>query len=548
MKKLNYIILPLIIFTLASCEIKINNSSSPSSSEPTQSSDSSSSSSSSKESTPSSSSESSSTSESSSSSSSSSSNTSIEEYTLKEEYKHDVIKSNVYTGTYYDSINTTDKETLITELNALINSNYKKYSYSTQTSKLKITDSYDSNYVECLYTGRRMDPDNSGIGAGQWNKEHIWAKTYGFKDESYQAYSDIQMLRIAESSINGARSDKYFDNVTDGSTSYGCKYTSDTFEPRDEVKGDVARIMFYMTVMYNSDTLNLVLTDDVTKINDSKGKLGGTQYLGKLSTLLKWAAEDPVDEREISRNNAVFGIQKNRNPFIDHPEYAYYIFKDECDALNLSYDDFYDNNTYVGKNDNAIAYMNSLVDSIGEVTLAKESLINNINSLYNELDSETDSFFTGYEKLQEATYKLGVLKDLSNRDTTISTSIDLTGLVSNTGSVSQNGINIDYVASLCVEGKGLYSQTSKSLTMNVNNLYGAIKTCTFTINSNKNEPSGKIVISDGEKSVELEISTTKSKQTYSLNVSELDLTKEVTITVVNSTGNSIILSKIEFNI
>lgn len=94
----------------------------------------------------------------------------------------------------------------------------------------------------------------------------------------------------------------------------------------------------------------------------------------------------------------------------------------------------------------------------------------------------------------------------------------------------------------------MYSQTSKSITINVNNLYDEIKTCTFTINSNKNDPSGKIVISDGKKSVELEISTTKSKQTYSLNVSKLDLTKELTITVVNSTGNSIILSNIDFNI
>ena len=467
---------------------------------------------------------------------------------LTETYKHDLIKSGIYSGTYYDSVNSTDKDTLKSQLNTLINTGYQKYSYSTQTNKLKLTDTYDGNYVECLYTGERMDIDNSGSGAGQWNKEHIWAKTYGFKDESYQAYSDIQMLRIAEASINGKRSDKYFDDVTNGSSSEGCSWTDDTFEPRDEVKGDVARIMFYMTVMYNDSTLNLELTDDVSKINQSAGVKGGTAYLGKLSTLLKWAAEDPVDERELTRNDAVYSIQKNRNPFIDHPEYAYYIFKDECESLNLKYDDFYDNNEYVASNTEALSYMDSLVDSIGEVTLSSEELINSINLKYSELDSDTKSFFKGYEKLQEATYKLQVLKDLNNRDTTISTSIDLTIFSSAQGETAKNGINLAFDSVMSYQGKGLYAQTSKGITIKASNLYDTLKTCEITYKCNKNDPTGKIIVSDGTNSTELEISSTTTDQIASIDLSKFDLSKGITITITNTKGNSIIVSNITFKI
>ena len=471
---------------------------------------------------------------------------------LSESYKHDLIKSGIYSGTYYDSVTSTDKDTLKSQLNTLINTGYQKYSYSTQTSKLKLTDTYDGNYVECLYTGERMDIDNSGSGAGQWNKEHIWAKTYGFYNKNnpdyYQAYSDIQMLRIAESSINGKRSDKYFDNVTNGQSSNGCLWTDDTFEPRDEVKGDVARIMFYMTVMYNDSTLNLELTDDVSKINASHGQLGGTAYLGKLSTLLKWAAEDPVDEREITRNNAVYSIQKNRNPFIDHPEYAYYIFKDECESLNLTYDDFYDNNEYVAPNTEALSYMDSLVDSIGEVTLSSEELINSINLKYSELGSDTKSFFKGYEKLQEATYKLQVLKDLDNRDTSISTPIDLTIFSSAQGETAKNGINLAFDSVMSNQGKGLYAQTSKGITIKATNLYDTLKTCEITYKCNKNDPTGKIIVSDSTNSTELVISSTTTEQVASIDLSKFDLSKELTITITNTKGNSIIVSNITFKI
>ncbi len=544
MKKISYIILPLTLIALSACDFEISGSSYPISSFLPSSSSKSSKITGETSNTGSSSSISQST--------SSSSSTITPTKALKEEYKHDIIKNNVYEGNYYSSITSTDKETLISELNTLINTGYNKYSYSNQSSNLKITDSYDGNYVECLYSGERMDKDNIGSNAGQWNKEHIWAKTYGFNNkdnpDSYQAYSDIQMLRVTESSINGKRSDKYFDDVISSNSSYGCLWTDAAFVPRDEVKGDVARIMFYMTVMYNDDTLNLELTDDVNLINSSAKQLGGTAYLGKLSTLLKWAAEDPVDEREISRNNAVYSIQNNRNPFIDHPEYAYYIFKEECDSLSLSYDDFYDNNTFVASNSEAIEYMNSLVDSIGEVTLEKESLINEINGYYTQLDSETNSFFTGYAKLEDATYKLQVLKDLASRDTTIDTTLDLTIFSSSSGETAKNGVNLAFSASMSNAGKGIYAQTSKAITMDITNLYDNIKSCSITYKCNKNTPKGTITITDGSKSTTIEISASQSNQVANIDLTGFNLSNGLTITITNNTGNSIIVPTITFKI
>ena len=88
------------------------------------------------------------------------------------------------------------------------------------------------------------------------------------------------------------------------------------WEPRDEVKGDVARIIFYMATRYMGDpgepSLNVV-----DYINNSSDPL-----MGKLSTLLEWNEQDPVDAFERRRNQVIFNWQQNRNPFIDYPELA----------------------------------------------------------------------------------------------------------------------------------------------------------------------------------------------------------------------------------
>ena len=170
-----------------------------------------------------------------------------------------------------------------------------------------------------------------------WNKEHIWAKANGFgKSESCPAYSDLHHLRASDWKCNNTRSDYAFNNVanhTSSNASYDWTQSrrtdnycaNSTFEPRDSDKGDVARALFYMATRYyngdGSSGTNLTLT---TGTDASNGKWG------YLDTLLAWHEADPVDEFEAHRNDLIYEqFQHNRNPYIDHPEYARAVFKDE---------------------------------------------------------------------------------------------------------------------------------------------------------------------------------------------------------------------------
>ncbi|MFE5278758.1 endonuclease I family protein, partial [Bacillus cereus] len=95
-----------------------------------------------------------------------------------------------------------------------------------------------------------------------------------------------------------------------------CLRTSQSWEPPDRVKGDVARMLFYMAVRYESDDrVDLELNDSLNN--------GSTPYHGKLSVLLQWHEQDPVDDYERNRNDVIYEKwQHNRNPFIDYPEWA----------------------------------------------------------------------------------------------------------------------------------------------------------------------------------------------------------------------------------
>ena len=102
----------------------------------------------------------------------------------------------------------------------------------------------------------------------------------------------------------------------------GSSLNNSLFEPRDEVKGDVARMLFYMAVRYEGydEYLDLELNENILDRSDI------SPFHGKLSLLLEWNLLDPVDDFERQRNEVIFGYQGNRNPFIDYPEFANMIF------------------------------------------------------------------------------------------------------------------------------------------------------------------------------------------------------------------------------
>lgn len=156
-----------------------------------------------------------------------------------------------------------------------------------------------------------------------WNREHTWPSSHGFSDTSDSTYTDAHNLRPSDVTVNTSKSNKDFEDIENSAENEQGEapdtYTnSDFWEPRDEIKGDVARILFYMDTRYESDRLDLKVVD--------RESYSGDPEIGVLSTLIQWHEDDPVDEYEINRHEGIYGYQGNRNPFIDHPEWVAEVF------------------------------------------------------------------------------------------------------------------------------------------------------------------------------------------------------------------------------
>ena len=202
-------------------------------------------------------------------------------------------------------------------------------------------DPQNSDNVILLYTGRSQAKSTFGGGINEWNREHVWAKSHGDFGNNPPCGTDAHMIRPTDASVNADRGNKDFD---EGGQQHweatGCYFTEYTWEPRDDVKGDVARMILYMDVRYEGDNgeLDLIVVDAV---NTSPAP-----EHGKLGTLLDWHEQDPPDAFEINRNNVVYSYQQNRNPFIDHPDFVYDIWGESAgidDNINMLQVNIYPN-------------------------------------------------------------------------------------------------------------------------------------------------------------------------------------------------------------
>lgn len=224
---------------------------------------------------------------------------------------------------YYDNAEGLTGEALKSELHKIID-DHDEYSYDDlRDFILKNTDEDPENpdNVILLYSGRSQAKSTFGGYADNWNREHVWAKSHGNFGNNPPEGTDAHHIRPTDVSVNSSRGNLDFDN---GGHQHGeaeeCYYDNDSWEPRDAVKGDVARMLFYMAVRYEggSGEEDLELVDRVNT--------GSAPEHGKLSVLLEWHEQDPPDDFETNRNEVIYGYQGNRNPFIDHPEYADYIW------------------------------------------------------------------------------------------------------------------------------------------------------------------------------------------------------------------------------
>jgi endonuclease I len=236
----------------------------------------------------------------------------------------DPIPSDYYSGTL-----NLEGDSLKDALHQIIKE-HKEYSYGNVWDILKETDIDTQNIsnVIGIYSGFSMKADDEYDGGKGWNREHVWAKSYGDFGTTMGAGTDLHHIRAEDVSTNSARNNRTFSEaeklyVDTSGTYHGetSSNTSDTawiWEPRDEVKGDVARMIFYMVVRYEGENEpDLELTDSL------KSKNSKTPNHGKKSVLINWHKIDPVSNYERYRNHIIYKkYQRNRNPFIDHPEFV----------------------------------------------------------------------------------------------------------------------------------------------------------------------------------------------------------------------------------
>lgn len=261
------------------------------------------------------------------------------------------------------------------------------YSYGTSSSSSK-----NNPYIHALYINRNVTNQTTAWDdhqQTQWgiNREHVWPKAEGFETSGAGgARGDPMHLMAGNGYANNIHSNYYYGYVNTSSsyTNCGSKYSNiggnllgksktlggstNVFEPQDCDKGDIARAIFYMVARYNylsssdsdgidSNNPNLALTQSLSDWASSgySSTTSTTGKMGIMTDLLAWHHADPVDEYEIHRNNLLYtNYTNNRNPFIDFPEWADFIWG----SVN------YNGSTYVSNDTTPTGYATPSSDTI----------------------------------------------------------------------------------------------------------------------------------------------------------------------------------------
>ena len=264
---------------------------------------------------------------------------------------------------YYNSVNTSSAEQLRCSLHLLIRG-HTAYPYSgSGTSTWTILETAqanpnNSNQILDVYRNRFYTAisDRAGTGGGvTYNREHTWPNSLGFPSQTGNLglpnapYTDTHMLYLSDTGYNSDRSNSPYGDCTvmascaeratevnlgfgGGSGVYPGNsnwFNNSTFQAWGHRKGDVARAVMYMAIRYEGGTdptsgqtePNLELTDNRSLIVGTSN-YNAPAYMGLLTDLLAWSGSDLPDAEEITRNGVIQTFQGNRNPFIDHPEWA----------------------------------------------------------------------------------------------------------------------------------------------------------------------------------------------------------------------------------
>lgn len=248
-------------------------------------------------------------------------------------------------GTYYQQADGSKGQALKTALYGIIKE-HGELGYGELWEAFKSTDAREDGKVWDMYSGVT---DYEFVTSGKnykkegdcYNREHSMPKSW-FNDET-PMYTDLVHLVPTDGYVNGKRGNNPFGETNSPTyTSEGgfsklgpssiAGYIGTVFEPNDEYKGDFARIYFYMVTCYE-DKVSTWESDML----DHNSYPAFTDWA--LGMLLHWAEEDPVSKKEIDRNNAVYNIQGNRNPYVDYPGLEQYVWGNMKD-MAFSYDNY----------------------------------------------------------------------------------------------------------------------------------------------------------------------------------------------------------------
>lgn len=235
--------------------------------------------------------------------------------------------ANVPVG-YYNSINGKRGQDLKNAAHQLLK-NHTVMTYSSLWYHFQSTDCHfeNPNQVWDMYSNITRYYRGSSAVSGM-NREHSFPKSW-WGGTQVDAYTDLNHLYPSDADANMAKSNYPLGEVSTASFNNGCTKvgtpktgqgggSSTVFEPDDEYKGDFARTYFYMATCYQDYTWKYTYM-----VTNSSWQ---TLNQWSINLLLKWAREDPVSDKEVARNEAVYKIQNNRNPFIDNPLLAEYIW------------------------------------------------------------------------------------------------------------------------------------------------------------------------------------------------------------------------------
>lgn len=205
-----------------------------------------------------------------------------------------------YSKTYYASTQNLTEESLKLALKTCLGQGYTQLSYSGARDNMYATIDNDGGDVECVYTGRTATFNTrSGANSNSFNCEHTFPQ--GFFNQNLPMRSDIHHLFSTDVTANSQRGNLPFGVVSSASwTQGGSKKSSSLFEPRDAHKGACARAMMYFVIRYQDYS---------------------NHFSGQESILRQWHNTYAPSVGEKDRNDAIFNVQNNRNPFVDYPQF-----------------------------------------------------------------------------------------------------------------------------------------------------------------------------------------------------------------------------------